>query len=67
MVASNTTLLADVLLIAMLIVLTAGSLLSGIISKIDIEVIAQQKGRTVVPIIIEYRDSTKHFDIKTCP
>jgi hypothetical protein len=44
MVASNTTLLADVLLIAMLIVLTAGSLLSGILSKIDIEVIAQQKG-----------------------
>jgi len=40
MVASNTTLLADVLLIAMLIVLTAGSLLSGILSKIDIEVIA---------------------------
>jgi hypothetical protein len=39
-----TTLLADVLLIAMLIVLTAGSLLSGILSKIDIEVIAQQKG-----------------------
>jgi len=44
MVASNTTLLADVLLIAMLIVLTAGSLLSGILSKIDIEVIAQRKG-----------------------
>jgi hypothetical protein len=44
MVASNTTLLADVLLIAMLIVLTSGSLLSGILSKIDIEVIAQQKG-----------------------
>jgi hypothetical protein len=40
MVASNTTLLADVLLIAMLIVLTAGSLLSGILSKIEIEVIA---------------------------